>query len=77
MGSLCSCQPFAAAESSLNASALSFAGLCIFSAVQFGDDTTNTCADFGKKYFDANTSAPINYDCGLIRAVFAFCIINM
>jgi hypothetical protein len=25
-----------------------FAGLFIFSAVLFGDDTTNTCADFGK-----------------------------
>jgi hypothetical protein len=54
-----------------------FAGLFIFCAVQFGDDTTNTCAAFGKRYFDTNTSAPVYYDCGLIRAVFAFCIINI
>jgi hypothetical protein len=54
-----------------------FAGLFIFCAVLFGGDTTDTCAAFGEKYFDANTSAPVFYDCRLIRAVFAFCIINM
>jgi hypothetical protein len=52
-----------------------FAGLFIFCVVLFGDDRTNICAAFGKKYFDANSSAPVYYDCGLIGAVFALCII--
>lgn len=54
-----------------------FAGLFIFCAVLFSGDMTDTCAAFGKKYFGADTYDPVYYDCHLMRAVFAFCIISM
>lgn len=53
-----------------------FAGLFIFCSVISSEDTTVTCIAFGKKYFGANISAPVYYDCHLTRTAFAFSIIN-
>lgn len=54
-----------------------FTGLFITCAALLSSEASGTCAQFGTNYFGANENAPVTYDCGLMRAVFAFCIINM
>jgi hypothetical protein len=54
-----------------------FTGLFIACAVLLNGEATETCAHFGTDYFGNNTTAPVTYDCNLMKAVFAFCVINM
>ena len=54
-----------------------FTGLFISCAALLGSEACETCTQFGTKYFGANETAPVTYDCGLVKAVFVFCIINM
>jgi hypothetical protein len=51
-------------------------GLCfIVSAVLLRSDCRSRCADFNTKYFGSNSGFSYR-DCNLIRAVYAFTIIN-
>jgi len=52
-------------------------GAFIASTVLFNDDAINSCYQFDDKYFNGSLNSAYLQDCNLVKAAFAFCILNM